>query len=522
LSSSINDGSANALAGAPEFPNLLAGYAVRPPWEVAGVNYAVGVPVGLALKDPSTIKISGVSVDTANHQVTVNTNSPITISGIDFSLDGGWQLIIGDQVASNNVTVTDSNFAIGSNGNAMVNQVHGSNTVFMYDTFNGNGLNDNVGGSVFTLDGGMTLEYSLVENEIGDFIDYGYNNTVKYNVFDLNGTSPVAHSDWLQLGAGTSPAYNQDFEYNTFYQPTANGPDEGTQGLGFGDDGAGPITMGTIITAYNTFVTQAGAQVSYVMGVYVPELTGTATTHDNYYDLTGSQEFSLYAAAPNSTFSNNVNMVTGSGLGSGSGTGTGSGSGAGSGSGPDPVAVADSANTQGQTSIPATVTDTGSGSGQAPVAVADSANTQGQTSSPATVTDTGSGAGLDPVAVADSANTEGQTSSPATAVADTQGSVSAPATVNLMVSPSSSGSGGSGGGAPGAQLPNLFAGYAVRPSWQVAGVDYSLGVPSSTTLKDPTAISMRGVSVNATSHVITVYGGGVVLNGYDFSLNGGW
>ena len=37
----LGDGSANAPAGTPQLPNLLNGYAVRPPWEVAGVDYAV-------------------------------------------------------------------------------------------------------------------------------------------------------------------------------------------------------------------------------------------------------------------------------------------------------------------------------------------------------------------------------------------------------------------------------------------------------------------------------------------------
>jgi hypothetical protein len=109
-------------------------------------------------------------------------------------------------------------------------------------------------------------------------------------------------------------------------------------------------------------------------------------------------------------------------------------------------------------------------------------------------------------------------------VANTLGGVSAPATVSIQVGAPSGGGGGSGSPPPppGAQLPDLFAGYAVRPSWQVAGVDYAVGVPSGTTLLDPNGISMRGVSVNASSHVINVFGNGVVLNGYDFSLNGGW
>ena len=59
----LGDGSANAPAGAPQFPNLLNGYAVRPPWMVAGVDYAAGVPAGTTLTDWWNINIPGVSVD---------------------------------------------------------------------------------------------------------------------------------------------------------------------------------------------------------------------------------------------------------------------------------------------------------------------------------------------------------------------------------------------------------------------------------------------------------------------------
>jgi hypothetical protein len=115
-------------------------------------------------------------------------------------------------------------------------------------------------------------------------------------------------------------------------------------------------------------------------------------------------------------------------------------------------------------------------------------------------------------------------------VANTLGGVSAPATVSLTVNaPSGGGSGlppppdGSGGALPGApELPNLFSGYAVRPQWKVAGVDHAAGMPNGTSLLDPSPISMHGVKVNATTHIVSVSDSNVTLNGYDFSLNGGW
>jgi hypothetical protein len=48
----VGDGLANAPAGAPQVPMLLSGYLVRP-WNVAGVDYGVGILRGMVLKDPA-------------------------------------------------------------------------------------------------------------------------------------------------------------------------------------------------------------------------------------------------------------------------------------------------------------------------------------------------------------------------------------------------------------------------------------------------------------------------------------
>ena len=75
-------------------------------------------------------------------------------------------------------------------------------------------------------------------------------------------------------------------------------------------------------------------------------------------------------------------------------------------------------------------------------------------------------------------------------------------------------------GAP--QFPSLLAAYPVRPPWHVAGIDYPVGVQAGTPLRDPATISLAGVYVDKGRHVVTVSGTGVVLDSYDFSLDGGW
>ena len=283
----LGDGSANAPAGTPQFPNLLNGYAVRPPWMVAGVDYAVGVPAGTALKDPTTLSgVSGISIDNSAHHVIVSGNN-ITISNIDFSLDGGWQLIV---EGGQNLTVTNSNFAIGSNGNAMFNQVSANNTVFMYDTFNGNGRSDSLNDTVFNLSGGATIEYCLVENSPSDDVDYGYSNTIKYNVFANDGQLAGSHPDWLQLSNGTLT--NQTVEYNTFIQTSGF-----SQGIGLYSGVPGSYSLTTANVSNNTIVTSASDPgVNYVFSTVLNgskpgggtgSLTGAASIQNNYIAPSG-------------------------------------------------------------------------------------------------------------------------------------------------------------------------------------------------------------------------------------------
>ena len=73
-----------------------------------------------------------------------------------------------------------------------------------------------------------------------------------------------------------------------------------------------------------------------------------------------------------------------------------------------------------------------------------------------------------------------------------------------------------------AQYPSLLSRYRTRPPWPVAGVDYCVGHPAAIEFKDPAAISMAGVTVDRKKRLVTVTGNGVTLDGYDFSLDGGW
>jgi hypothetical protein len=72
------------------------------------------------------------------------------------------------------------------------------------------------------------------------------------------------------------------------------------------------------------------------------------------------------------------------------------------------------------------------------------------------------------------------------------------------------------------QRPELFAPYRHRPAWRVAGVDYCVGVPEGSSLKAPATMAVAGASADSSRHVVIVSGDNVKLDGYDFSLDGGW
>ena len=317
------DGSANAPAGAPELPNILNGYAVRPSWEVAGVDYAVGIPSGTSLSSPTTINNPNVSVNLANHHVTVTGNN-VTLSGIDFSLNGGWQLILNGVTGT---TIQNCNFAIGANAQPMINGDIGgtNNTTITNSVFNAKGLYDNFNGGDINIQGNVTATYNLIENSAADLWDQGgsgstvQNLTLKYNVFANSGQGAFPHSDQLQLGGGT---YTVDVEYNTYYQSIL-GPANGTQGI-FPDiaDANGTVVVGSNTISNNTIIALAGTKVNFAVAAQAASGAGnTISINNNYFDPSGDGSVFKYTST-NNTQTNNINMVTGALLGQ---TGGGSG-----------------------------------------------------------------------------------------------------------------------------------------------------------------------------------------------------
>lgn len=314
------DGSSAAPAGAAQLPSLLNGYAARPPWKVAGVDYAVGVPAGTALKDPATISMPGVSVNTGNHTVSVTGNN-ITLNGYDFGLAGGWAVIAYPNAT--NTTIENSHFRVGSNGQVPVQAGAGvGDLTLLYDTFDGASSTNS---SVWTMvnyngSGTFTSEYNSFVNAPADAIDFSANkltSIVKYNLFDNLGTLPGSHPDSVQNVANISN--NSVFEFNTVYQPNPSG----MQGIQLAAYGNSTLTNTSI---ENNVVLAKGPGIEMSYSIALGQAAGGsnflngALVQDNYIDFTGAYGPFYPPGGSNLAFVNNVNISSGATLAAPSGT----------------------------------------------------------------------------------------------------------------------------------------------------------------------------------------------------------
>ena len=310
MTSSYNDGSSQAPAGTPLLATLLNGYAARPPWMVAGVDYAVGVPVGTVLKDPATIALAGVSVNAAAHTVTI-TASGVTLNGYDFGLAGGWGVVIQSGVA--NTLIQNSHFLVGANNAVPINAGVGvGNLTVQYNTIDGGGGSS---GAVWALvnyngSGIFTAQYNSFLNAPEDAIDFNsgtMTTIVKYNVFDNLGTSPGSHPDSVQFVGVNSN--NSVVAFNTIYEPNPGGM-EGIQ-----LDAQNGSTLTNTAIDNNVIVAKAGPSLEMSYSIAVQQGSGDivngVTVNDNYIDSSGAWGPFYPPAGSNLTFSGNVDMVTG-------------------------------------------------------------------------------------------------------------------------------------------------------------------------------------------------------------------
>ncbi len=307
---SSEDGFANAPICAIQYPSLLDGYAHAPTWHVAGVDYCAGYPAATALKDPATIAISGVAINTSSKLVTITGNN-VTLDGYDFSLAGGWGVVVNGGGA----LIQNSRFKAGANRNKpILGGVASANLTVRYCSIDGN--NDaSISGLIEQRGSGtLTIEYAWLRNAGGDIVQFhtgGQSATgvLRFNVIENAGMAPGAHGDYTEWLDGP---YSATIVYNTTLQ---NGGT--TQGIMVEPDigsSRGTIVRGEI--GHNTFTARGG--LSYFTAVTVADVVDSFTVHDNFFDDSNVYGFAIGGirggpgdASVKTTYRHNVDMVTG-------------------------------------------------------------------------------------------------------------------------------------------------------------------------------------------------------------------
>lgn len=288
--SSYQDGCANSSLGNPGFPTLLKSYAARPPWNVAGVDYAVGLPALLTLKDPTKSSLpSGCSLS----GTTVTCSGTITLDGYDFSLHNGTTL----SITGGNVTVQNCLFVVSSNQGSLgriINVTGKSNASFLHNEIDGANIavTAQAGQTVNVVNAGtVTFQYNYFHNSGGDMIDFGGGpqvEQVQYNLFKDIGLN-TAHSDTLQwCGSNVS---NSDVSFNAFAQTVS-----GLSGMGLIEPNSecpGAV-MSHMLIHNNTLISKV--QDNFATGADVTQDAGAASADhvavfDNYLDPTGVMNF---------------------------------------------------------------------------------------------------------------------------------------------------------------------------------------------------------------------------------------
>jgi len=321
------DGCPAAVTTAAQFPLMLNGYAARPPWNVAAVDYYVGIPAGTSLTGanvagmPAGCAYSATgSTDGTHPAVTCSSGTP-TLNAIDFGVNNGVQL----RITGGSVTVTNSRFTVGSNipvgtgghistaGNSnftMTNcEINGANVAVTAQA----GQTVNVSST-----GTITWKYNYFHNSGGDMADFNTGTRteiIEFNLFKDIGVN-TQHSDTLQWY--NSVQTNAVISFNTVYLTVVQ-PGAGNGAFTLVDEGGGSITGAN--WGNNTVVAAVAGVTNWITGMYMDTgSTGSnVNIHDWYIDASGITAMWLVATgfygdtfANPMSISNMMNMTTGS------------------------------------------------------------------------------------------------------------------------------------------------------------------------------------------------------------------
>lgn len=324
------DGRNGHPAGTAQLPTLLNGYAVRPPWQVAGVDYYVGAPQSGVVYKVAGVDAapSGVSVDTTNHIFTVTANN-VTINGWDFTAaatsTAGYTIEIGSfhgTIISNSKwkPVGSSGTFITWNFGAGGNDTSATVTANTFDCNPSQNLGTNAIATSQQQFGAYTFTYNWYKDCTADGADFSAQNglssqvLVKYNLWDnASGQGDInSHADILTLGTSPITGYTSFiFDFNAVRCSTwGTQGNTGSQGVGWG----GTLSAADSSTSYNTWTVTVASGLTHVWAGDESEWSSNMTNQFNYLDPTGFGTSNYQAIAnPTGKFhaSNNFNMLDG-------------------------------------------------------------------------------------------------------------------------------------------------------------------------------------------------------------------
>lgn len=287
----------------PQHPLLLTNYAVRPAWQVAGVDTIVGCSG--TLLDPASIAVGGIEVNVPAKTVLILST---VVAFIFDSYDFAGYHIDND---GDNVTFKNCNFSNGANS-CIFSRSDSTNLHLDHCTFDGLGGSD----AIVTMSGvNAVVEFCWFKNCAGDSFQLqgpigGGTLTLDHNLFEQAGQGVGSHGDFLQVFTGVPVVASITF--NTTVQATGF-----TQGFMLEPDG-GPWGAGIITSANisnNTFVNLGSGTQFVFTGVTVADITGTVTVNNNYFAgaslAPGGVRGGPDDASGKTSFTGNVDMVTG-------------------------------------------------------------------------------------------------------------------------------------------------------------------------------------------------------------------
>ena len=309
------DGSAGAPGGAAQLPHLLDSYATRPSWQVAGVDYAVGVNQGVTLKIPTAGNLPpGVTL--GNGVINVD-GSNVTLNGYDLT---NYTVMIKSD-ASGTITISNCAATTGVNIRSTVGAT--ANLVVQNCTLDGGGMASDPNFQLIKVWCPLTVEYSVIKNAPGGiYADAPL--TALYNVMEGFAWITGAHANAIYVTGGDNPAASTLIAYNTIYSEASQNAQGFPIGIGaaiafFGDGG----NFYNSTVANNTVISAMPGAASYLIGFYVN--SGASATggnvQDNFvasvngFNNSNSGAFGAFytgsSGVVQATYANNIDMSNG-------------------------------------------------------------------------------------------------------------------------------------------------------------------------------------------------------------------